>query len=112
MQQNEVGLALAVLRVLSRHTIDDPITGEALGMMFGITKRKVADIIREARLQGHKIGSSKVKPYGYFLAREPSELAEVVGHMRNEALNILVAVNRLTDWDSTQPTVWEQQEEG
>jgi biotin operon repressor len=107
MAIDEVKLTLAVLRVIGSHTKDNPITGEAVGEMFGITQRKVAEIVREARLQGHKIGSSKSRPCGYFMARDASELEGVILHLKNEATNILLAVSRLQDWTTTQPTIWE-----
>jgi len=58
---------------------------------------------------GHKIGSLKGgKAMGYFLARSPLEIHSTIEHMRSQGKKIIVRSNKLANWGSSQPSVFEQ----
>lgn len=107
MKDRNTMLALRVLARIQQHTIEQPITGEALAAEFSTSWRKVAEIVEELRDAGHKIGSSKSKPMGYFLARHPSELISTLNHLEGQAKKILARRNRLAWWGGSQPTIFE-----
>ena len=106
----ETRLALRVLARIQTHTIAGPIAGDALAAEFGISWRKVASIVEQLRDNGHKIGSSNGNPSGYFVARTPEELHPTITRMRDQAKKILARTNRMADFHSSEPTVFEQME--
>ena len=106
----ETRLVLRVLARIQTHTIAGPISGDALADEFGISWRKVASIVEQLRDNGHKIGSSNGSPSGYFIARTPEELHPTISRMRDQAKKILARTNRMADFQSSEPTVFEQME--
>lgn len=109
MRDRNTTLTLRVLARIQQYTIEQPITGEALAAEFGTSWRKIAEIVEELRDAGHKIGSSKSKPMGYFIARHPAELQGTLNHLEGQAKKILARRNRLAWWGGSQPTVFEQE---
>jgi len=107
---NELDLHLRVLGVIQQHDLKDPITIPQLTEMFGLPPdhRRTKSIIKKLVDNGHKIGSSKVEPMGLFLARNPEEMFETAERLRQEARKIFAKANKLMDFGSHEPTVWEQ----
>ena len=105
-------LALRILARIQQHGIDDPITGHALAFMFGINIRQVQHIVEELRDAGHKVGSSMAAPMGYFIAKRPEELLDTVEHYRSRAKEFCIRANRLLDFGSLAPTIFEQPVDG
>lgn len=108
---NDTQLHLRVLRVIQGHQKADPITGHVLAEMFGTSVRQVQTVVEELRAAGYKVGSSMVHPFGYFIAVAPEELAETVEQYRIRARHFAITANRLSNWGSEQPSLYEQQEE-
>ena len=102
-------LTLRVLARIQQYSQDGPITGAALAAEFGISWRKVADIVEDLRDNGHKVGSSMTAPMGYFIAHHPVELVSTLEHLESRAKKILGRRNRLANWGGAQPTIFEQQ---
>lgn len=109
MSRPDVMLALRVLKRIQQHTSTNPITGGSLAAEFGTTWRRVATVVEDLRDSGHKIGSSKSDPMGYFLARHPSELTSTLDHLEGQAKKILARRNRLANWGSAQSTIFESE---
>jgi hypothetical protein len=102
-------LTLRLLARIQLHRIEDPIAGRVLAEEFGIDIRRVQMVVEELRDARYKIGSSMdgSKP-GYFLARNADELYETAEHYRSRARAFLGRANRLMDFGSMQPTLYEQ----
>lgn len=112
MQQlntNKPTLTLKVLQIISEHTIESPITGESIAQLTGTTWREVAHIIEMLRFMGFKIGSSKTKPMGYFMARHPEEIRPTAERMKKQCLVQLKQVQKMYVWDN-QPTIFDSVE--
>jgi len=107
--KNSMKLALNVLKVIERHTIDNPIKGHVLAEMFNTSWRTIADVIEILRDCGYKVGSNKSNPMGYFIARNPEELLDTTLHMEEMAKKILSRINKMRKWDQTNPTIFEQE---
>lgn len=105
---HDTHLTLSVLARVQQHNASDPITGHALAELFGINIRQVQTIVEELRDAGHKVGSSMGKPLGYFLAKTPEELIGTAEHYRSRAREFCIRANRLMDFGSLEPTVFEQ----
>lgn len=106
-EKNNLELREKVLRVISERSFASPITGNAIAERVGSEWRSVAQCVEELRLMGFKIGSSKRKPMGYFLAREPSELRETTARMKQGCLVQLRQLQRMNTWNEREPTIWE-----
>jgi len=100
-------LYMKVLRVISDRTIENPITGNAIGELVGVDWRTVAQCVEELRFMRFKIGSSKKKPMGYFLARNPDEMKETTERIKQTCLVQLAQLKRMNTWDESAPTIWE-----
>jgi hypothetical protein len=107
-RSSDTRLTLRILARIQIHRIEYPITGRALAEEFGIDIRKVQLVVEELRKGGHKIGSQMANPAGYFLARNPEELYETAEHYRSRAKEFCLQANRLMDFGSAQPTIFEQ----
>lgn len=110
MKNIETALTLRVLARIQQHGPECPITYDALAAEFQISWRKVATIVEQLRDAGHKVGSSNSEPHGCFLARTPEELNPTITRMKDQAKKILARTNRMADWGSMAPSIWEQQE--
>jgi biotin operon repressor len=108
-KKRDMKLALSMLKIIERHDINNPVKGQALAEMLNISWRNVADIIEILRDCGYKIGSNKGNPMGYFVARDAGELHDTTMHMENMAKKILSRVNKMRNWGTSQPTVFEQE---
>ncbi len=100
-------LPLRVLRRVEQHTKNDPILGAALAEELGVSWRTVAACVEELRDAGFKVGSSNQSPMGYFMARDSYQMLETVDRLRSQAKKILARTNRMMDFQSQQPTVFE-----
>lgn len=109
LKNRDTQLALRVLARIQQHSIDAPILGHNLAAEFNTDIRKIADIVEQLRDGGHKIGSNKAKPMGYFLARTPEELSPTIERLRDTAKEIFARTNRMADWGHKEPTIFEQQ---
>lgn len=96
-----------VLRVISDRNISNPITGAAIGELVGTDWRSVALCIEMLRFNGFKIGASKSKPMGYFLARTPEEMRETSERIRQGCLVQLRMLKHINTWNGNTPTLWE-----
>ena len=115
---NELDLHLRVLEKISQHTQAHTITAAALAEMFGLRtrdgrpdERKIKTITQRLVETGHKIGSSKVEPKGFFLARTPEEIYDTAERLRQEGRKYFAKANKLADFGSQEPTIWEQPSE-
>lgn len=108
-RSKDTQLTLRVLARIQLHRVEDPIAGHALAEEFRINLRRVQTVVEELRDAGYKIGSSMdgSNP-GYFLARNAEELFETAEHYRSRARRFLGTANRLMDFGSLQPTIFEQ----
>lgn len=106
--RRDIQLPLRILARIQEHTREHPITYKTLAEEFQVDWRKVAEIVLELVDAGHKIGTSKTKPLGCFLAKDPAELLDTIERLRTEARKMFARSNRLADWGHTQPTVFEQ----
>jgi len=100
-------MSVRVLNVISQRTIDNPITGEAIAQQVGTNWRSVAACVETLRFLGFKIGSSKTKPMGYFLARTPNEMRPTAERMKQTCLVQLKQVQRMYMWNGDQPTIFD-----
>lgn len=99
-------IVVKVLRIISDHTIHEPITGEVIAQMIGATWRQVAHAVEVLRYMGFKIGSSKTKPMGYFLARTREEIEPTAIRMKKQCLVQLKQVQQMYVWNN-QPTIFD-----
>jgi len=106
-KEKTLELQMKVLRVIEDRTIGNPITGDAIAEKVGSQWREVAMCISALRYQGFKIGSSKVKPMGYFIARTPEEIKETVDRMKQTCIVQLRLLHKMNAWNGSQPTLWE-----
>jgi len=110
VSRQDVFLHLRILKRIQQHTQSNPITGASIAAEFGTSWRNVASVVEDLRDSGHKIGSSKGgkdKGMGYFLAHDPSEIHSTCLHMESQAKKILSRANKLRNWGSAQPTIFE-----
>lgn len=107
-QQAEI--ILQVVSIISERTIDNPITGSAIGGIVGISWRAVADCVEQARQMNYKIGASKGDPPGYFLARTPEELYSTIGRLTETSKKMLSQARSLARWNHREPTLLEGEE--
>ena len=106
-QQIQNEMTMRVLKVISDRTIENPITGEGIAQMVGSEWRMVARSVETLRFLGFKIGSSKTKPMGYFLARSPEEMRPTAERMKRTCLVQLKQVQRMYMWSGNQPTIFD-----
>lgn len=104
----ELQLTLRILQKIQQHTPEDPIPGRALAEEFGINRRDVQRHIEELRDAGYKIGSSMGEDPGYFIAKHPHELLPTANHYRHRAKVFCQKANRLMDFGSDAPEIFEQ----
>lgn len=100
-------LVVRVLNVISQRTIDNPITGDAIAQLVSTNWRTVAGCVETLRFLGFKVGSSKTKPMGYFLARTPEEMRSTAERMKQTCLVQLKQVQRMYMWNGNQPTIFD-----
>ncbi len=98
---------MRALKIISEHTIDNPITGDSIALQMNTDWRTVAGYIEVLRFLGFKIGSSKIKPMGYFLARTPEEMRPTAERMKQTCLVQLKLVQRMFQWNGDQPTIFD-----
>lgn len=97
-----------MLKRIEQHTIENPITIPTLAQEFAIDERKAKECIGVLVDNGFKIGSSKRKPYGMFIARNPEEIYETAMRLREEGLHYLWRAKKLLDFKGAEPTLFEQ----
>ena len=108
MSRRDVEIPLRILKRLQAHTQDDPITAETIGAEFGLDRRQVMGICQQLLEAGHKVCSTKVKPFGMFIARTPSEAYSTAERMRKEGLKYLVRAKQLMNFNEAQRTIYEE----
>lgn len=96
--RRDIQLPLRILARIQQHTRENPITYKALAEEFQTDWRSIAEIVLELVDAGHKIGTSKTKPLGCFLAKDPADLADTIERLRKEARKMFARSNRLADW--------------
>jgi len=106
-KKKDSDLNMRVLKVISDRSIDNPITGDAIGEKVNADWRSIAQCVEELRFMGFKIGSSKRKPFGYFLAHTPEEMQETSDRIKQQCLVQLAQLKRMNTWNEVQPTIWE-----
>lgn len=65
-----------------------------LALMFGISIREVNEAVRQLRLAGILIGSSKEKPFGYYIPESEEEVRNYFDTYRAELFDMLYVYNR------------------
>ncbi len=100
-------LVMRVLKMISDRTIDNPIIGDAIADQLGTNWRTVANCVEILRYIGFKIGSSKTKPMGYFLARTREEMRPTAERTKQSCLKQLKQVQRMYQWDGEEPTLFD-----
>ncbi|MFA6321652.1 MAG: HTH domain-containing protein [Candidatus Omnitrophota bacterium] len=71
------------------------IKADDLARQFNISRRDINDEIRTLRRSGALIGSSREKPYGYFVPNCREEAKEFMSAYREEVMDMLVTFNRM-----------------
>ena len=70
--------SLAALRIIMRHTKDNPVKGEALAELVGVNYRTIPAFVAEYTRQGFAVCSGA---HGYWLAKDRAEWEE---HLEKE----------------------------
>lgn len=60
-----------------------------LARIFNSSRREINNVIRELRKEGRIVGSSKEKPFGYYIPITPEEVREYLNSFRNELFDML-----------------------
>jgi hypothetical protein len=104
-------LTSKMLLRIEQHHKENPIRLEALRLEFGLKDvRQVKSIIARLIDLGAKIGSCKSGELtGVFIGRDAFEMIETADRLRQEGRKLFIRANKLMDFKSTAPTVWEQQ---
>ncbi len=82
---------LDVVRVILRHTKNDPIKAEQIKELTGIDPRVTAEIVSEATTRGFAICSGG---RGYYQARDYAEFMEHCEKERRRAVDVLHKVHQ------------------
>lgn len=117
MKSTEVMFHQSVVAAILCRNFKNPITGAVLAEQFSVDLRKIADVVREARIAGIKIASSRggfdrflnveLEP-GYYGARRPEEIKSTAEMIHKTAMDLLHTERLLMDFKGENPTVWEQ----
>jgi biotin operon repressor len=67
---------------------------EYLANGFNVSLRDVNEAVRQLRKDGYLVGSSKEKPYGYYLPANESEISGYLGTFKSELFDMLKTFNR------------------
>lgn len=70
------------------------VKADTLARTFRTSRREVNSVIRELRIDGQLIGSSKEPPHGYFIPITREEAKEYLKAFRNELFDMLRTYNR------------------
>lgn len=70
------------------------VKAQYLAGIFGITIRDVNAAIRDLRLEGKLIGSSKKPPFGYYLPASEKEISEYLDTFKSELFDMLLTYNK------------------
>ena len=62
----------------------------------GLRPRRVQQIIRKLRLEGHNIGSATTDPMGYFLTDAQDENADMARKLRARGIKVLMVAARFS----------------
>jgi hypothetical protein len=69
------------------------IKAQDLATYFNISLREINSVVRNLRKEGHLIGSSKERPYGYYLPSNESEVKDYLSAFKHELFDMLRTFN-------------------
>lgn len=111
MAINNLQLSLRILAVIQQHRPSNPILARDLAEMFCLGRngeRRVKAITRQLRLAGHKVGSSKTDPCGFFIGRTPDELRATAFRLFDEARSSAEQGRALLNFEGQAPELFQQ----
>ena len=83
----------AVLACLG-HGRESAVSSTIIEARTGLRPRRVQQIIRKLRLEGHNIGSATTDPMGYFLTDAQDENADMARKLRARGIKVLMVAAR------------------
>ena len=69
------------------------IKADDLAQIFNSSRREINNAVRELRKDGRIVGSSKEKPFGYYIPITTEEVREYLNSFRNELFDMLHTYN-------------------
>jgi biotin operon repressor len=72
---------------------DRAIKADILAIRFGLSLREINEIVRTLRKQGVLIGSSKIKPFGYYIPANEEESKSYLNTFKSELFDMLETFN-------------------
>ena len=88
-----------ILRIISQHTIDNPIKSFEIELITGLTGAEIRCILHELRLSKHPIGSTAD---GYFMAINKAELEHTIAQLMSRATKIIAVAKALEECFASQ----------
>ena len=78
------------------HGRDMAVSSTEIERRTGLRPRRVQQIIRKLRLEGHNIGSAPTDPMGYFLTDAQDENADMARKLRARGIKVLMVAARFS----------------
>lgn len=79
----------AVLACLG-HGRESAVSSTEIERLTGMKPRRVQQIVRSLRLNGHMIGSSTSEPMGYYITDEQGDNVEMARKLRSRGIKVLM----------------------
>ncbi|MEN6440515.1 MAG: hypothetical protein ABFD97_18225 [Syntrophobacter sp.] len=70
------------------------VSSTEIERVTGLKPRRVQQIIRKLRLEGHNIGSSTTDPMGYYITDAQDENADMARKLRKRGIRVLMVAAR------------------
>lgn len=94
MKPTDQMLSLTIVAKILLHTIDHPIKSKEIEQTYGISGVTVREIVHDARLAGHAIGSGGD---GYFKCQSFAEWEPTRNHLHGRAVSILSTLKKVDE---------------
>lgn len=91
---NDTMMAMTIIAKIRTHTAANPIKSRTLEQIYGITGERVREIVHDARMAGHPIGSG---PSGYFECKTFKEWEPTRDHLHSRAMAMLSLLKRVDE---------------
>lgn len=85
----------AVLACLG-HGRESAVSSTIIEARTGLRPRRVQQIIRKLRLEGHNIGSATTEPMGYYITDAQDENADMARKLRARGIKVLMVAARFS----------------
>ena len=92
--QNDQMLALTIIAMIRTRNASNPIKSKEIEQIYGISGAAVREIVHDARIAGHAIGSSGD---GYFECKTFAEWEKTRDHLHGRAMSILSLLKKVDD---------------